>query len=655
MTSNPQAQTADADGRVNIRLEQVRMIYAAVPLSLAAVIINGALLGAVLWGTIPDRNILVWLGLTYAISVPRWFLYRRFQQQSEDVQQQSNWYHLALLSALVSGAVWGSTAVFLFPTHSLPHQLFLAFVIAGMSAGAVTTLSSVFSMAAGFLSLLLLPLIIRFVSVDTMLASAMAVMTTLFAGMIMLSALRLNRTILESLQIRYERQLAEDTIRRQALYDDLTDLPNRRLLLELLQQELARSERHGNLGAVMFLDVDRFKNVNDSLGHRAGDKLLQEVARRLRRRLRKEDTAARIGGDEFVVLVTEIGQGLSSAALNTQHIANDLLESFRQPFKVDGYELHLSVSIGVTLFPAGQYTPEDLLQQADVAMVSAKECGVRAARLFLPDMQEAVDRRLEIERGLRLALNCDGFELHYQPQVRLGGELAGAEALVRWQHPSLGAISPLEFIGVAEETGLIYQLGDWILRRACEDLASLPAEKQLHVSVNISPRQFRADDFIDRIKDILAETGAPASRLTLEITETVVIDDLDQTVEKMRALKALGISFSVDDFGTGHSSLAYLKRLPLDVIKIDQSFVRGVCSDPNDAVIVETIIVMSRHLGLEVIAEGVETEEALAFLEQHGCRFFQGYLFARPEPFAAFIERIESDESDHEHRRALDA
>ena len=655
MTSHPQQHTANTGDHVDIRLEQVRLIYAAMPLGLAAVVINGALLGFFLWGTVPDTHILAWLGLTYSVSVLRAILYRRFERQDAEAQRAPLWHNLALIAALTSGAIWGSTAIFLFPLHSLPHQLFLAFVIAGMSAGAVSTLSAVFGMVAGFLSLLLLPLIIRFASVDTMLASAMAVMTTLFAGMILLSALRLNRTILESLQIRHEQQLAEDTIRRQALYDGLTDLPNRRLLLELLQQELARSERHGHHGAVMFLDLDRFKGINDSLGHRVGDRLLMEVARRLRRRLRKEDTAARLGGDEFVVLVTEVGRTVSNAALNTQHIANDVLDSFSQPFKIDGYELHLSVSIGVTLFPAGQCTPEDLLQQADVAMISAKECNVRAARLFLPDMQQAVDRRLEIERGLRLALNCDGFELHYQPQVRQGGELAGAEALVRWQHPQLGALSPLEFIGVAEETGLIYQLGDWILRRACLDLASLPAEPRLHISVNISPRQFRAEDFIERIKRILADTGAPASRLTLEITETVVIDDLDQTVERMRALKALGISFSVDDFGTGHSSLAYLKRLPLDVIKIDQSFVRGVCSDANDAVIVETIIMMSRHLGLEVIAEGVETQEALAFLEQHGCRYFQGYLFARPEPFAAFLQRIGEDAPVFDERRSSGA
>jgi len=403
---------------------------------------------------------------------------------------------------------------------------------------------------------------------------------------------------------------------------------------------MARSQRHGHMGAVLFLDVDHFKTINDSLGHRVGDKLLQSVSLRLLGRLRDEDTVARIGGDEFVALIPEIGDASGTAVANSQQVALEMLGLFRQPFTIEGHELHLSASIGVTLFPLGQQDPEALLQQADVAMYSAKESGRDNTQLFLPSMQAAVDERLKIERGLRHALAHGGLELYYQPQVADDGKLIGAEALARWRHPEYGLVSPAQFICIAEETGLIYQLGDWVLRRACADLAELSVDTDLRISVNISPKQFREAGFVERVTSIVADTGAPPERLTLEITESVVIDNIEQTVERMHALKALGISFSVDDFGTGHSSLAYLKRLPLDTLKIDQSFVRDIGTDPNDAVIVETIIVMARHLGMDVIAEGVETNEALTFLRSRGCRKFQGYLFGRPGPLNALYSSL---------------
>ena len=490
--------------------------------------------------------------------------------------------------------------------------------------------------------LCLLPMLVRFLFTQQMLGEVMAVMTALFALMLLMSSRRLHQTIRESLQIRHDFQQAEKTIRHQALYDDLTGLPNRRLLLERLGQEISRSLRHDHIGAVLFLDLDHFKTINDSLGHRVGDKLLQAVAARLQSRARAEDTVARLGGDEFIVLLSEIADDAAIAASDTQQVADQLIELFRAPFSIGGHELHLSASIGMALFPMGQANPEELLQQADVAMYSAKENGRENSRLFLPVMQAAVDQRLRIERGLRQAIGNDQLELYYQPQVTTDGRITGAEALVRWNHPEQGLVSPGEFIGVAEETGLIYQLGDWILRRACSELAQLGEVKAVHISVNISPKQFRESGFVERVKLILAETGAPPHLLTLEITESLFIDNIGQTVERMRLLKAMGISFAIDDFGTGHSSLAYLKRLPLDTLKIDQSFVRDISTDPNDATIVETIIVMARHLGLAVIAEGVETEEAFEFLQTRGCRQFQGYLFGRPGPFHTLCRQLES-------------
>lgn len=640
MNAAPLGRSKDSDDAKNIRLEQARIIYAALPLSLAAILINASVLGVVFWDTVPRQANLGWLAATYAVTLYRWMVLRGFRSASDASRERPHWRRALGLGVVLSGILWGAASLFLFPDESMLHQLLLAFVIAGMSAGAVTTLSAIYGLAVAFLVLSLVPLIWCFALAGNAIGDIMAVMTALFALMLIGSSKRLSRMILESLQTRHERRQAQETIRYQALYDELTDLPNRRQLLERLAQEMSRSKRHGHMGAVLFLDLDHFKKINDSLGHRIGDKVLQAVGARIRFRLRQEDIAARLGGDEFVVLIPEVGDAPDIAAANTEYLAVELRELFREPFVVGSHKLHLSASVGIALFPMEQEDPEDLLQQADVAMYRAKELGRDNVQLFLPSMQAAVDRRLEIERDLRWAIGNDELELYYQPQVIACGQLVGAEALVRWNHPTRGLISPADFIGIAEESGLIYQLGDWVLRRACAQLAELGRASGLHLSVNISPKQFREDNFVERVRKILAETGAPPELLTLEITESLVIDDIEQTVQRMRVLKTLGLSFAMDDFGTGHSSLAYLKRLPLDTIKIDRSFVLDIESDPNDAVIVETIIVMSHHLGLEAIAEGVETHAALAFLRSKGCERFQGYLFGRPEPFDELLLRL---------------
>jgi diguanylate cyclase (GGDEF)-like protein len=640
MNAAPLGRSTDSDDAESIRLEQARIIYSALPLSLAAILINASILAVVFWDTVPRQANLGWLAATYGVTLFRWMVLRGFRSAPNASRERPHWRRALGLGVVLSGILWGSASLFLFPDESMLHQLLLAFVIAGMSAGAVTTLSAIYGLAVAFLSLSLAPLIWCFAVAGNAIGDIMAVMTALFALMLIGSSKRLSQMILESLQTRHERRQAQETIRYQALYDELTDLPNRRQLLERLAQEMSRSKRHGHMGAVLFLDLDHFKKINDSLGHRVGDKVLQAVGARIRFRLRQEDIAARLGGDEFVVLIPEVGDTPDIAAANTEYFAFELRELFREPFVVGSHKLHLSASVGIALFPMEQEDPEDLLQQADVAMYRAKELGRDNVQLFLPSMQAAVDRRLEIERDLRWAIGNDELELYYQPQVIACGRLVGAEALVRWNHPSRGLISPADFIGIAEESGLIYQLGDWVLRRACEQLADLGRASQLHLSVNISPKQFREQNFVERVRKILAETGAPPELLTLEITESLVIDDIEQTVQRMRILKTLGLSFAMDDFGTGHSSLAYLKRLPLDTIKIDRSFVHDIESDPNDAVIVETIIVMSHHLGLEAIAEGVETHAALAFLRSKGCERFQGYLFGRPEPFGELLLRL---------------
>jgi len=441
-----------------------------------------------------------------------------------------------------------------------------------------------------------------------------------------------------------ERKQAEAVIQHQALYDALTDLPNRRLLLDRLDQELARCKRRGFVGAVLFLDLDRFKTINDSLGHPVGDALLVQVAERLTACVRNDDTAARLGGDEFVVLLSEANADPEHTANQANHVANKIRHALGQPYEINGLDLHTTPSIGVALFPMDGESADDVLKQADLAMYRAKESGRNAVRFYLPSMQSAASEQLSLETDLRNAIHHGGLALHYQPQLDRDGRITGAEALARWSHPHRGPITPAVFVRVAEETGLILELGEWVLTEACRQLVQWReeglADAVPHLAVNVSAWQFRQHDFVEGVGRIIDDTGADAHRLTLELTESVLVGDIDDIAAKMQALKRLGIHFAIDDFGTGYSSLAYLKRLPLDSLKIDRSFVNDLdCSD-GDSALVETIIGMARSLSLDVVAEGVETEAQLQSLGRYACPGFQGFLFSRPLPadtFARFV------------------
>lgn len=444
-----------------------------------------------------------------------------------------------------------------------------------------------------------------------------------------------------------ERKLAEAHIERLAYYDALTDLPNRRLLTDRLERDLARARRHKHYGAMLFLDLDRFKNINDSLGHQVGDELLKEVARRLTNDLRLEDTVSRLGGDEFIMLLSDMGKEPTDAAARTQAKAEQVQVRLSEPYKVLGHDLHITPSIGVAIFPADDDPNEDsndILRHADTAMYRAKDDGRDAIRFFLPSMQAAADQRLEIEKDLRFALGRNELSLYFQPQVDHNGQLIGAETLLRWIHPEKGFISPADFIPVAEATGLILPIGLWVLEASCKQI-KIWSDQGLsigHLAVNVSPRQFRQPDFIRQVYQVIERTGVDAQQLGLELTEGMVIDNISDTIDKMQALKQIGIELSIDDFGTGYSSLAYLKRLPLDILKIDQSFVRDIETDESDATIVETIISMAHHLNLKVIAEGVETEFELDFLTKRDCKSYQGYYFSRPIPESEFTRLFKS-------------
>jgi diguanylate cyclase (GGDEF)-like protein/PAS domain S-box-containing protein len=442
------------------------------------------------------------------------------------------------------------------------------------------------------------------------------------------------------------RKAAEDEINHLAFYDPLTALPNRRLLLDRLEQVQAASSRHKSEGALLFIDLDNFKDLNDNLGHHVGDLLLQQVAQRLTTCVREGDTVARLGGDEFVVVLKDLDDNVQEAATQAKAVGNKILDALHQTFQLADSEYYSSASIGVTLFDGPQQeSVENLLKQADLAMYQAKAYGRNTLRFFDPEMQTVVTARAALEAGLREAVMENQFILYYQAQVTGKRQLLGAEVLVRWRHPQRGIVSPAEFIPVAEATGLILPLGHWVLEAACTQLgkwAAQPSLTQLCLAVNVSANQFRQADFVDQVVAVLLRTGANPQRLKLELTESLLVSNLDDVIAKMTKLKAMGVGLSLDDFGTGYSSLSYLKRLPLDQLKIDQAFVKDILIGPNDAAIAKMVVALGDSLGLVVIAEGVETEAQRDFLAREGCHAYQGYLFSRPAPleeFEAFAKR----------------
>lgn len=425
-----------------------------------------------------------------------------------------------------------------------------------------------------------------------------------------------------------ERKAAENKIEQLAYYDPLTNLPNRRMFQDRLGQSLARSEREGLQTAVLFLDLDRFKEVNDAFGHEFGDKLLQAVAKRLEKWMRKADTVARLGGDEFVILLSDIEDHK-----NVAYTAGRILESFASPFDLEGRQIYSSTSIGIAFYPTDGENVDELLKNADAAMYHAKSKGRQTYCFFSEKLNLKIRERISLETDLRHALENGELVLHYQPQIGLNSDsMIGVEALVRWQCPKRGLLDPDHFVGVAEETGLIYRMGEWVLRTACAQLKEWQETGRLvaKVAVNISGYQFKRPDFMELIDNILRETGLEPGSLELELTESVIMDKTPKTISRLNKLKAKGIYLSIDDFGTGYSSLSYLKHFPIDRIKIDRIFVRGVLTNRDDAGIVDAIIAMAHSLNLKVLAEGVETKEQLNYLKMRNCDEAQGYYFSKP-------------------------
>ncbi len=432
----------------------------------------------------------------------------------------------------------------------------------------------------------------------------------------------------------------EEEIKRLAFYDPLTDLPNRRLLNDRLTQELAIIGRSAKNGALLLIDLDHFKNINETLGHSAGDRVLAEVAYRLKINVRDCDTVARISSDEFVVILTELSEQIESACNEARHIAEKLQQAICQVYSVMNHKLYISSSIGIAMFSENSSMPDDLLKQAGTAMYRAKDSGRNMLQFFQDSMQEAVMERMLIEKELRHALDEQQLSLYYQPQVDCDGNLIGAEALIRWNHPQKGFIPPDRFIPIAEECGLIQSVGAWVLEQSFIHLRQWDKQQVYlpHLAINISPRQFYHDDFIDILAKLVKQYQISPTRLMLEFTEGLLMNDVDNAIAKIKQLKKLGYTFSIDDFGTGYSSLSYLKHLPVDQLKIDKSFVEDITKNEDDAIFVGTIIAIAQHMNLDVVAEGVELKMELEFLKENGCLCFQGYYFSKPLPEQQFYE-----------------
>jgi diguanylate cyclase (GGDEF)-like protein len=426
-----------------------------------------------------------------------------------------------------------------------------------------------------------------------------------------------------------------------AFYDPLTGLPNRRLLLDRLAGLLASSERQQVFSAVMFVDLDRFKTINDARGHATGDHLLRLAAQRLSDAVRKSDTVARIGGDEFVVLLAHLAPDLAAAGNAAQAVAEKIRAALAQEFEIAGQGYGCSASIGVTLLPRYGQQADDLLREADTAMYRAKAAGRNGIAFFEAAMQSEVERRLTLERELGQAIEQERLHVAFQPQFDCQGRLHGAELLMRWERDEGGMVSPAIFIPLAEEAGLIVPLGLWALKQACLAQQRMSVlGLSLPLSVNVSPRQFRQADFVQQVRTILQEHGVEPALLILEVTEGLLVEKMDEIVARMNELAELGVRFSIDDFGTGYSSLAYLKRMPLYELKIDRSFIMDMPDDASDVVIVQTILAMAGQMGLRVVAEGVETQAQADFLAAHGCHALQGYLLGRPAPLPALLDLL---------------
>jgi diguanylate cyclase (GGDEF)-like protein/PAS domain S-box-containing protein len=749
----------------------MRQLLSISNVSLPASILIATILAYVQREVISSHVLLSWYSLIVLASLLRAGQTVSFQRHPPGDAATN---HTRLVSfrlvILVSSLVWGAAGWLLFPANDPQHQVFLIFMLAGMTVGGVVSFSADLVSAIVFSVSVIAPVTVRLLVSGDSLLVVLGMAAMLYLGFIIMGLVRINRNISETINLRLEatereevvraseeryrlllnyspvgifhydtnfiitycnnrladilqsttehiigldikllndqtllpilrksfgmqivhhevlcstpfcdadlcldltctssrdsngnlvggmamvqdfteRKSSEERINNLAFYDPLTHLPNRRLLMNRLELALASSARTGREGALLLIDLDNFKTLNDTLCHQVGDLFLQQVALRLTACVREDDTVARLGGDEFMVMLENVGEHALEAAAHTEAIGDKILAALGQPCQLISNEHHCSCSIGAVLFNSNSQTTDELLKQADIAMYQAKKAGGNTLRFFDPQMQASISARVSLEAELRKALEKQQFQLHYQIQVDSSHHPLGAEALIRWINPERGMVSPSQFIPLAEETGLILPIGLWVLDTACAQLKAWQQDaltRDLVLAVNVSARQFHQADFVAQVHDAVQRHAINPMRLKLELTEGMLLADVEDTIATMNILSEIGIQFSMDDFGTGYSSLQYLKRLPLDQLKIDQSFIRNIVTDNSDRAIVRTIIVMAQSLGIAVIAEGVETEENRLFLLENGCFHYQGYLFGKPAPIEQFEESLKQGRS----------
>lgn len=606
--------------------DQVRLIYRLSRAGYAGSLICAGIIALALWDIVPPHLVVGWLALAVIVTAARLMLYRAFMKADPPPERSSLWANWFVFGAAAMGFVWGLLGSLLLPTDQYVYQLLIIFVIGGVTASAMIVLTPLRWAFPAFMLPAIVPLVIVIFMQATSVHPLVGAMLVVLIGAMLATLPIVHETHVASLRARFETN------------DALTGLPNRAMFNERLTQALARAERYRKQLAVLFIDLDRFKIINDTLGHAAGDRLLTQLAAHLRSCLREGDTIGRQGGDEFVVLIEDV-----SDPQHTTNVAKKILETVAQPYILSGQTVHVTASIGISLYPDDGSDQQTLLKNADIAMYRAKEQGKNNLQYYSAQMNQHSLERLALETSLRGAIERKEFLVHYEPKIDMrSGQITGVEALVRWIHPELGMVAPARFIPLAEETGLIGPIGEWVLRTACIDAVSWIKQgaAPINVAVNFSARQLAREDLAQSITSVLRESGLEPRYLELEITEKAVMHNAERAVTALRQLKALGIRVAIDDFGTGYSSLGNLKRFPIDSVKIDHSFILDIPYDKDDVAITRAVIAMAHSLGLKVIAEGVETKEQSDFLRDHDCDEMQGYFFSPPIDSAALMHLI---------------
>lgn len=629
-----------------LHAEIVGMLYANNRRSLMAAIVVMIALLLVQWHLIDHAILAGWSSIflvAYGIRAYLTYQYEKDQQREVHSRQWLQWFRA---STCVCGLAWGLGGILLFPEADTAHQAFLIFALVGVSGAgiiiySVDTLST--NLFSGGIVLFMIP---RFLIHGSSVSLALAVLFMVYVFYVTVAGRSLATSLRENISLRIASNLDNKKVHQLAYYDFLTGLPNRRLLTDRLNQAFARCVRHQSYGAVLCLDLNNFKGLNDSKGHQAGDELLQQVAFRLQQCLRKKDTIARMGGDEFIAVLDELSTDKAEAITAAQTTAEKMMAVFSQPFELQNTKYRTAPSIGICLFLGDLLKEDEVLRRADIAMYQAKKSdNLNSIQMYDEALHPAVEMRATLENDLAFALQSKQLLLYYQVQVNELQQPTGAEVLLRWQHPTLGMIPPDQFIPIAEESGEIVSIGQWVLAQACQQLKHWSRSAHtatLKLSVNVSAIQFSQPDFVQMVKETVLASGCDASHLRLELTESLIVKNIDEVIEKINALKVLGITFSLDDFGIGQSSLSVLKRLPLDELKIDRSFIKDIVHNNYDSFIVQTIINMGKNLSHSVIAEGVEMQQQMVMLQNMGCHAFQGYLFSRPLPLHEFEANLQA-------------